>query len=43
MKTRLRSLGASLASTMLLACGGATLIGPENELEVSNDTDRFEW
>ncbi len=43
MRTRLRFVGASLAGAILLACGGATLIGPENELQVSNDTDRFEW
>jgi hypothetical protein len=43
MRTSLRFVGASVAGAILLACGGATLIGPENELQVSNDTDRFEW
>ena len=36
-------LGVSLTSVLLLACGGTNLIGPDNELQVSNDTDRFEW
>ena len=43
MRTWRRLLGVSLASVLLLACGDTNLIGPDNQLQVSNDTDRFEW
>ena len=43
MSSRRGLLSASLASVVLLACGSTHLIGPDNALEVSNDTDRFEW
>lgn len=36
-------LGASLTCAILIACGSTNVIGPDNSLEVSNDTDRFEW
>jgi len=32
-----------MLTTSLFACDSANLIGPGNQLEVSNDTDRFEW
>jgi hypothetical protein len=38
-----KSLGVWLVTAFILACNGANLIGPENQLEVSNDADRFEW
>ena len=43
MKRMLGKLCMSLTSVLVIACDGANLIGPENQLEVSNDTDRFEW
>lgn len=43
MKRALIAIGVGLLSASLLACDGAGLIGPGNQLEVSNDTDRFEW
>lgn len=36
-------LGTSLASAFVLACDGAQVIGPDNQLQISNNTDRFEW
>jgi hypothetical protein len=43
MRRAVVTLCASIMSAPLLACDGANLIGPENQLEIANDTDRFEW
>ena len=33
----------SLATLALVACGGATILGPDNEVQVSNNADEFTW
>ena len=36
-------IAAVVAAGALLACGDNTLIGPRNQLEVTNATDDFQW
>jgi outer membrane biogenesis lipoprotein LolB len=44
MKRSMRTLALSLAVTLLAAgCDSTTTIGPENELEVTNATDSFQF
>ena len=33
----------TLATLALVACGGATILGPDNEVQVSNNADDFTW
>jgi hypothetical protein len=42
-KARLRRLGVAAILVGLAACDGGNLIGPENEPEVNNATDSFQW
>jgi len=40
---RLRRLTAALLFVGIAACDGGNLIGPENEPEVTNAADNFQW
>ena len=39
----LRLAVAALSFAMLAACDGGALLGPENQLQVTNATDSFQW
>ncbi len=38
-----RRVMTTLATLALVACGGATILGPDNEVQVSNNADEFTW
>ena len=38
-----RRVMTTLATLALVACGGASILGPDNEVQVSNNADQFTW
>ncbi len=43
MKRTWTSVPALLVVAALAACGGGTVIGPDNQLQVGNAADNFQW